>query len=101
MGSPKRHPIAPTVATFGELGFKGIDVDLWYALFYPAKTPKEMVDKLSKETAFVLKLPEIRDLLSKAGLDAESSTPEELTQIVAKDYPRWGRVIKLRGIEAE
>jgi len=101
VGSPKRHPIAPTVATFGELGFKGIDVDLWYALFYPAKTPKEMVDKLSKETAFVLKLPEIRDLLSKAGLDAESSTPEELTQIVAKDYPRWGRVIKLRGIEAE
>ena len=101
VGSPKRHPVAPNVATFGELGYKGIDVEMWYALFYPAKTPKEMVDRLSKETAYVLKLPEIRDLLGKAGLDAESSTPDELAQVVAKDYPRWGRVIKLRGIEAE
>jgi len=101
VGSPKRHPVAPNVATFVELGYKGIDVEMWYALFYPAKTPKDMVDRLSKETAAVLKMPEIRDLLSKAGLDAESSTPEELTQIVAKDYPRWGRVIKMRGIEAD
>jgi len=76
---------------------------LWIPFFGWALALLKMIhiNRASKETAAVLKMPEIRDLLSKAGLDAESSTPEELTQIVAKDYPRWWRVIKLRGIEAD
>ena len=101
VGSAKRHPVASGVPTFIELGFKGVDVDMWYALFYPAKTPAAMVERLNKETVAVLKLPEIKELLGKAGLDASGSTPEELGQIVANDYPRWGKVIRLKGIEAE
>jgi len=74
---------------------------MWYALFYPAKTPQALVDRLNKETVAVLKLPEIKDLLGKAGLDASGSSPEELAHIVANDYPRWGQVIRLKGIEAD
>ena len=101
VGSAKRHPVASGVPTFIELGFKGVDVDMWYALFYPAKTPQALVDRLNKETVAVLKLPEIKEMLGKAGLDASGSTAEELGQIVASDYPRWGRVIRLKGIEAD
>jgi tripartite-type tricarboxylate transporter receptor subunit TctC len=43
----------------------------------------------------------LKDIFSRAGLDASHSTPEELSTIVAKDYPRWGRVIQLKGIVAE
>jgi tripartite-type tricarboxylate transporter receptor subunit TctC len=74
---------------------------MWYALFYPAKTPQATVERLNKETVAVLNLPEIKELLGKAGLDASGSTPEELAQIVANDYSRWGKVIRLKGIEAE
>jgi tripartite-type tricarboxylate transporter receptor subunit TctC len=101
VGSPKRHPVAPTVATFDELGVKGVDVDLWYAFFLPAKAPSAVVSRLNTEIAAILKLPEIRDLLGRAGMDAATSSPEELTTLVNKDYPRWGEVIKRNSITAE
>jgi len=49
----------------------------------------------------ILKLPEVRDALGRAGLDASASTPEELGVVVGKDFPRWGAVIKRNGITAE
>jgi tripartite-type tricarboxylate transporter receptor subunit TctC len=101
VGSPKRHSVAPTVATFDELGVKGVDVDLWYAFFLPAKAPSALAGRLSTEIAAILKLPEIRDLLSRAGMDAAASSPEELATLVNKDYPRWGEVIRRNAITAE
>jgi tripartite-type tricarboxylate transporter receptor subunit TctC len=101
VGSPKRHPVSPTVATFDELGIKGVDVDLWYAFFAPARTPAPVVSRLNTEIAAILKLPEVRDLLGRAGMDAAASTSDELTAVVNKDFPRWGEVIKRNGITAE
>ncbi|KRI01080.1 Twin-arginine translocation pathway signal [Curvibacter sp. PAE-UM] len=101
VGSPKRHPVSPNVATFEELGAKGVDVDLWYAFFVPGKTPATVQQRLNGEIAAILKLPEVREVLGKAGLDAASSTPAELMTIVNKDYPRWGNVIRRNGIKAE
>jgi tripartite-type tricarboxylate transporter receptor subunit TctC len=101
VGSLKRHPVAPSVQTFAELGVAGVDVDLWYAFFLPAKTPAAQVKRLHTELAAVLQLPEVRDLLGRAGMDAAHSTPEELQAVVAKDYPRWGAVIRRNGIAAE
>jgi tripartite-type tricarboxylate transporter receptor subunit TctC len=101
VGSPKRHPVAPTVATFEELGVKGVDVDLWYAFFLPAKTPNPVVNRLNNEITAILKQQDIRDLFSRAGMDAATSTTDELTSVVNKDYPRWGEVIKRNGITAE
>jgi tripartite-type tricarboxylate transporter receptor subunit TctC len=101
VGSPKRHPVAPTVATFEELGVKGVDVDLWYAFFVPGKTPAPVVNRLNTEIAAILRQPDIRDLLSRAGMDAATSTTDELAAVVNKDYPRWGEVIKRNGITAE
>ena len=101
VGSNKRHPVAPDVPTFVELGYKDIDVDLWYAFFVPVKTPTAVVSKLNTEFASILQQANVRDVLGKAGLDASASTPEELATIVNKDYPRWGRVIQLKGIVSE
>jgi tripartite-type tricarboxylate transporter receptor subunit TctC len=101
VGSPKRHPVAPGVATFEELGAKGVDVDLWYAFFIPSKAPAAVQQRLNSEIAAILKLPEVREVLGKAGMDAASSTPAELMTVVNKDYPRWGAVIQRNGIKAE
>jgi tripartite-type tricarboxylate transporter receptor subunit TctC len=89
------------VPTFAELGVQGYEVDLWYAFFVPTKTPNAVVNRLNSEIVAILQLPEVKDLLGKAGLDAASSTPEALGAVVAKDYPRWGAVIKRNGITAE
>ena len=101
VGSPKRHPVSPAVATFEELGVKGVEVDLWYAFFAPAKTPAPVIARLNTEVVSILKLTEIRDLLGRAGMDAASSTTEELGALSVKDYPRWGEVIRRNGITAE
>jgi tripartite-type tricarboxylate transporter receptor subunit TctC len=101
VGSPKRHPVAPDVPTFEEVGVKRIDVDLWYAFFAPSKTPAAVVARLNTEMAAILRQPEVKDILGKAGLDASASTSVELTAIVAKDYPRWGNVIRTRQITAD
>jgi tripartite-type tricarboxylate transporter receptor subunit TctC len=101
VGSPKRHPVAPEVATFEELGVKRIDVDLWYAFFVPSKTPLAVVTRLNTEMAAILRQTEVKEILGKAGMDASASTPAELVAVVAKDYPRWGNVIRTKQITAD
>ena len=85
VGSTKRHPVAADIPTFLELGYKEIDVDLWYAFFVPVKTPTATVSKLHADLSAIIAQPAVKDILGKAGLDASASTPEELASIVAKD----------------
>ncbi len=101
VGSAKRHPVAPSVPTLAELGQKGVEVDMWYAFFGPAKMPAPVQMRLQQEISAILKQADIRELLGRAGLDAATSTPEELGAIVRKDYPRWGEVIRRNGISAD
>lgn len=101
VGSAKRNPVAPTVATLQELGMKGLNVDMWYGFFVPNRTPANVVSRLNTEIAAIMKLPDVQSVLTKGGLDASSSTPAELTTIVGQDYTRWGNVIKRNGIAAE
>ncbi len=101
VGGAARHPVAPAVATIQELGVSGVNVDIWYAFFVPAKAPPPVINRLNTEIAAIMKLPEVRSVLTNAGLDAMSSTPNELTAIVRKDYLRWGSVIKRNAIEID
>ncbi|MES1979176.1 MAG: tripartite tricarboxylate transporter substrate binding protein [Pseudomonadota bacterium] len=101
VGSAKRNPAAPNVATLQELGMKGLNVDMWYGFFVPNRTPANVVSRLNTEIAAIMKLPDVQSVLTKGGLDASSSTPAELTTIVGQDYTRWGKVIKTNGIAAE
>lgn len=101
VGGGKRHPVAPEVPTFEELGVRGVDVDMWYAFFVPAKTPAPVVLRLNSDIVAIMKQADVREVLGKAGLDADSSTPEALSSVVGKDYPRWGHVIQRNNITAE
>ncbi len=101
VGSAKRNPAAPNVATIQELGMKGLNVDMWYGFFVPTRTPASVVTRLNTEIAAIMKMPDVQSVLTKGGLDASSSTPAELTTIVGQDYTRWGNVIKRNGIAAE
>ncbi len=101
LGSVKRHPVAPDVPTFDEVGIKGVDVDLWYAFFAPSKTPASVVTRLNMEMAAILRQNDVQEILGKAGMIASATTPNELTSIVAKDYPRWGHVIRTKQISAD
>jgi tripartite-type tricarboxylate transporter receptor subunit TctC len=100
VGSLKRHPVAPEVPTFEEALGKRIDVDLWYAFFVPAKTPTAVVNRLNAELTGILRQAEVKEALNKAGLDATTTSPAELSAIVARDHARWGHVIRTKQITA-
>jgi len=101
VGSAKRQPNAPGIPTLQELGVKGADVDMWYAFMAPKGTPAPVVSKLDSELRAILSLPEIKSNFEKQGMDAASSSPEELNALMRRDYARWAAVIKKNNITAD
>jgi tripartite-type tricarboxylate transporter receptor subunit TctC len=100
-GAKQRHPNAPDVPTLDELGYKGVDVEMWYAFFAPKGTPPAIVAKLNAEMRAILAQPDVKATFDKVGLDVASSTPEELAALMQKDSPRWREVIRKNNIAAQ
>jgi tripartite-type tricarboxylate transporter receptor subunit TctC len=101
VGSEKRAHQAPQVPTLAELGVTGFDVDLWYAVLAPAGTPKEVVARYNAVFNDILAQPGIRAALDRQGLIAQGGPPERLTELIARDRPRWAKVVKDADISAE
>jgi tripartite-type tricarboxylate transporter receptor subunit TctC len=101
VGSERRAHQAPQVPTLAELGVTGFDVDLWYAVLAPAGTPKEVVARYNAVFNDILAQPGIRAALDRQGLVAQGGPPERLTELIAKDRPRWAKVVKDADISAE
>jgi tripartite-type tricarboxylate transporter receptor subunit TctC len=96
----KRSDALPDVPTFKEQGFD-LEGTGWYAVFAPAATPRETVDRLSRLIAQATQTPELRAFIQKGGMEPTGTTPAELAAIVKADYDRWGPVIKASGFTSE
>jgi tripartite-type tricarboxylate transporter receptor subunit TctC len=97
----KRSSILPDVPTLKELGVEGVEVDQWYAIFAPAKTPKDIVVKLNLTLNKVLNDPEIIKRIEGHGADVETSTPEQLGDMVRKDLVKWRQVVQRAKLQAD
>jgi tripartite-type tricarboxylate transporter receptor subunit TctC len=98
----RRTPAAPEIPTVAEeLNLPDYEVDSWYALFAPAKTPPAIVTRLQKEVARTVQLPDVKQKLLEQGADVVGSTPEELDQVVKAELRRWADVIRDAGIKLE
>lgn len=97
----RRAPLLPDVPTFGELGYKGFDVNGWYALFAPAKTPPEVVRRLRESIDQVLKAPEMQTRLTQLGLLPSADAPQAFEQRLRDDLAYWKKAIVDNGIRIE
>jgi len=98
----KRSAAAPEIPTVAEaLGMPDYEVDSWYAMFAPAKTPPAIVARMQKEAARAVRLPEARQKLLEQGADAVGGTSEELDRVVKGELKRWAEVIRNAGIKLE
>jgi tripartite-type tricarboxylate transporter receptor subunit TctC len=98
----KRTAAAPDVPTVAEeLGLPDYEVDSWYAMFAPARTPPAIVARVQKEAARVVHLPDVKQKLLEQGADSVGSTPEELDKVVKAELKRWADVIRDAGIRLE
>jgi len=98
---PTRNRFAPTVPTFAEQGFADMVYDEWFGFFAPAKTPTEVVARLSAGIGTALAAPEVVESLATMGLEPAPSTPAALAALLAKDTARWGPIVKAIGFTAE
>ena len=101
VAGPKRVPELPDVPTLKEAGVDGVDVTQWYAMFAPAKTPKAIVDQINKALNQVLSDKEIVKRIEDHGADVQTSTPDELRSLVAKELVRWKGVVQQAKLTAD
>lgn len=102
VASARRNALLPDTPTIAEsASIPGFEVDLWYGMLVPAKTPREVVDKLNAELREILAMESMRAKLASQGLQLETSAPEQLGEMLKSDIDKWSRVIKAAGIKAQ
>ncbi len=90
----------PGLPTMGSL-YPGFESDNWYAMFFPAGTPKEIVARMNAEIIKGIKAPEVHDFIVKEGGDPVGSTPEELAAYFKREIDRYAKIIKAGNISAD
>jgi tripartite-type tricarboxylate transporter receptor subunit TctC len=95
----RRIPELPDVPTVRELGFPVLEADGWNGLFAPAKTPREVIDRLQKETAAAVRHPETAKRLMEIGAQPVGSTPAEQDAILRRQVAQFRPVIREMRIE--
>ena len=97
----KRSAAFPDVPTMQEAGVHDFEVDSWYAMFVPAKTPKAVIEKLNRALKAVVAEPDIRVKLLAQGAEGVGGTPEALGKVVNEELVKWAKLTKEANLKAE
>ncbi|WP_342451267.1 tripartite tricarboxylate transporter substrate-binding protein [Piscinibacter koreensis] len=97
----KRSALLPNVPTMKEAGVDGVEVEQWYGIFAPAKTPKPIIEQLNKALNQVLADKDIERRIEEHGADVQTSTPAELGALVKAEIAKWKSVVARAKLTAE
>ena len=98
VGSLERVAILPNVPTVNESAIAGFDVSVFFGIAAPAKTPREGIERLSRDIAEVDKMPDMRAKMAPLGYDIAYADSRHFAEKIAKDHARYGKVIRDAGI---
>ncbi len=101
VSTARRSQVLPDVPTIAESGLPGYEFQAWFGVFAPAGTPRPVVDKISKEIARIVALPDVIRQFTQQGEEAKPSTPEEFHRFVRAEIEKYVKVVKLAGIKVE
>jgi tripartite-type tricarboxylate transporter receptor subunit TctC len=101
ISSPRRSPLAPDLPTMAEAGLPGFESETWFGLFAPAGTSRDIIARVSADTAAALKSPDVRERFAAAGAEPVGSTPEQFAERMRADTARWAEVIKAAHVKVE
>lgn len=97
----QRSAALADVPTLREAGFIDAEYPIWFGVFLPAKTPRDIVERLHQETVKALNTPVVRDKLANLGLDTMAMTPSEFAILVDKDVAVNAALVKAAGMKRD
>jgi tripartite-type tricarboxylate transporter receptor subunit TctC len=97
----KRSPAMPKVPTFGEAGMTQVDASSYWGALAPARTPPEIVGRLSTTMAQVLRIRDVHEKLVELGFDPIGGSPSEFAALLAKETDKWAKVIRAAGVKLD
>jgi len=89
-----RSGLAPQIATVAEAGVPGYDVPIWYGVFAPSKTPKNVITRLNGEIKGFLAQPDVKSRLIAAGAEPAFSSPQNLDLMLRNELAQWRKVVQ-------
>jgi len=98
---PKRSDQLPQVPTMKEAGVAGVEVVVWYGLFAPAATPRDIVAKLGDAIGRAARSPDMKQRLVDLGAEPVGNSPEEFSKLVREELKRWAEVVKVSGARVD
>nr|WP_223819727.1 tripartite tricarboxylate transporter substrate binding protein [Cupriavidus cauae] len=99
--SATRSTSLPDVPTLAESGYKQVDVSTWYGIFAPAKTPREVVDKLAAEVNKQLATPAMIQAIHEQGAEPKLMSQKQFADLVQSDYKKWKTIVQESGATVE
>ena len=101
VASKNRARQLPNVPTISEAGVPGFEYEIWYGLFAPAKTPPDVVAKVSTDLLRVLREPDVVRKLQDQGSESAPTTAQELAQYIVEDSVKWKKIVKERNLKLD
>jgi tripartite-type tricarboxylate transporter receptor subunit TctC len=101
IGDSKRSAIMPDLPTVTEAGVPGYQSAIWSGVLAPARTPREVIDRLNGVFVRILQQPDIKERLVQLGSDPVGSTPDQFGVFVSTEIEKWGKIARIAGVKAE
>jgi tripartite-type tricarboxylate transporter receptor subunit TctC len=99
--SPERSVLLPDVPTARELGLPDLTLEFWAGVLAPAGTPPQIVGRLNAAINDTLRSPEMKEAMTKLGMDAKIGSPQNYARFIAEESPRWNAVAQSTGVKID
>ena len=101
MTTTKRWPELPDVPTVAEAGVPGYEASAWFTIAAPAKTPREIIEKVNASVNKYMSEPETIARMRKLGAEPVGGSPEDMAKLIAEETVKWKKVIDFAGLKAD
>jgi tripartite-type tricarboxylate transporter receptor subunit TctC len=97
----KRSATVPELPTLSEAGVPGFEAITWHGVVVPSATPAPLIERINREIVGVLQMPDLRERFESLGAEIAAGTPRDFADYIARETPKWAKVVKDSGARAE
>lgn len=98
IASRQRSALVPNVPTIAELGFPSFEVDQWFGVVAPRRTPEAIVSQLNADIAGILQMEDTKEWFARAGAQPAGGSPRDFREYIESEIVKWGKVVKSTGM---